>query len=91
MSCDASGFPAPSITWTKHRQGNPVIKAPNTQRSNRNDAGMYVCTANNGVGQAKSATAYVSVQCKYLLYRHECLPENSETTRKIHTKLYPGP
>ena len=63
-SCGASGFPAPTITWTKHGQGNPVLKEPNTQRSNRNDAGMYVCTANNGVGQAKTATTYVTVQCK---------------------------
>ncbi|KAJ7384319.1 hypothetical protein OS493_022426 [Desmophyllum pertusum] len=64
VSCEASGFPAPSITWTKHGQGNPVIKEPNTQRSDRNDAGMYVCTANNGVGQAKTAITYVTVQYK---------------------------
>ena len=32
--------------------------------SHRSDAGMYVCTASNGVGQDKTAKAYVTVQCK---------------------------
>ncbi|KAJ7384307.1 hypothetical protein OS493_022412 [Desmophyllum pertusum] len=64
VSCDASGFPAPSITWTKHGQGNPVLKELNIHSSNRSDTGIYVCTASNGIGQAQRVRVYVTVQCK---------------------------
>ena len=64
VSCDASGFPTPSISWKKYVQGTAVLKDPNTQRSSRRDAGMYVCTASNGVGQDKTAKVYATVQCK---------------------------
>ena len=41
----------------------------------RQDAGTYVCTANNGVGQEASAEIQVKIKCKlvYLLidYRQE--------------------
>ncbi len=63
-SCAASGFPTPSISWKKYVQGTAVSDNPNTQSSNRKDAGMYVCTASNGVGQDKTAKVYVTVQCK---------------------------
>ena len=68
VSCDASGFPKPSVTWTKHGQVVSKLNQLNNQRSNRNDAGMYVCTASNGVGQDKTAKVYVTVQCKSLSY-----------------------
>ena len=41
-----------------------MSKDPNTKISDRSDAGMYVCTASNGVGEDKTATVYVTVQCK---------------------------
>ena len=69
VSCDASGFPEPSFTWTKDRQVVSQEKRLNIQRSNRSNAGMYVCTASNGVGQDKTAKAYVTVQCKFV-FRH---------------------
>ena len=65
MSCDASGFPTPSLTWTKNGKFVSQLKQLNIQRSNRSDAGMYVCTASNGVGQDKTAKTYVTVQCKH--------------------------
>ena len=64
VNCRASGFPTPSISWKKHIKGTAVSKDPNTQNSGRSDAGMYVCTASNGVGQDKAAEVYVTVQCK---------------------------
>lgn len=69
VSCDASGFPEPSFTWTKDGQVVSQAKQLNFQRSHRNNAGMYVCTASNGVGQDKTAKAYVTVQCKFE-FRH---------------------
>ena len=68
MSCDASGFPEPSLTWIKNGQVVAKVKQLNIQRSNRSDAGMYVCTVSNGVGQDKAARVYITVQCKSLCY-----------------------
>ena len=64
VNCEASGFPIPSISWTKYAQGTLGPKDPNIQSSVKSDAGMYVCTASNGVGQDKAATVHVTVQCK---------------------------
>ena len=64
LSCDASGFPLPSIKWTKSGQNLSHKKQLNISSSDKSDAGEYMCTASNGVGQAKTAKAYVSVQCE---------------------------
>ena len=66
MSCDASGIPEPSFTWTKDGQVLSQAKQLNIQKSVRSYAGMYVCTASNGVGQHKTAKAHVTVQCKFV-------------------------
>ena len=64
VSCDASGFPEPSFTWRKDGQLLSQPKKLSIPKSDRGDAGMYECTASNGVGQDKTAEAYVTVQCK---------------------------
>jgi len=64
LNYDASGFPEPSFTWRKDGQVLSQSRQLNIQRSQRSDAGMYVCTASNGVGQDKTATIYVTIQCK---------------------------
>jgi len=64
VSCDVSGFPEPSFKWEKDRQSLSQSKQLSIQTSNRSDTGMYVCTASNGIGQDKTAQAYVTVQCK---------------------------
>ena len=69
LNCDASGFPEPSFTWRKDGQRLSQSEQLNIQRSARSDTGMYVCTANNGVGQDMTAQAYVTVQCKFLFHR----------------------
>jgi len=62
VSCDASGFPKPYFTWTKDGQVLSQLKKLNIQSSHRSNSGMFVCTASNGVGQDKTAKAYVTVQ-----------------------------
>jgi len=62
VSCDASGFPEPSFTWRKDGQVLSQATQLNIRRSHRSNAGMYVCTASNGVGQDKTVKAYVTVQ-----------------------------
>ena len=65
LRCQASGYPAPTITWTKDgRRLQGAQRDVNIAQSRRSDAGRYVCTADNGVGQPKTAEAYVVVQCK---------------------------
>ena len=64
LSCDASGFPAPSITWTRSGKVFSDMKQLNITKSGKSDAGEYMCTASNGVGQPKTAKAYVTVQCE---------------------------
>ncbi|XP_063240276.1 neuronal growth regulator 1-like [Bacillus rossius redtenbacheri] len=56
MECRASGNPVPTITWTRKNnvlptgeqsyQGNSLA----VERANRHHAGVYYCTASNGVG-----------------------------------------
>ena len=64
VSCDASGFPEPSFTWRKDGQVLSQPKQLSIPKSDRDDAGMYECTASNGVEKDKTANAYVTVQCK---------------------------
>ena len=66
LRCEASGgYPAPSITWAKDgRQLHGAQRTVTIGQSRKSDAARYVCTAHNGVGQPKTAEAYVTVQCK---------------------------
>ena len=66
LRCEASGYPVPTITWTKDgRQFQAAQRTVKIGQSRKSDAGRYVCTADNGVGQPKTAEAYVTVRCKY--------------------------
>lgn len=67
LTCDASGFPAPYVRWTKSGKTLSDKKQLHISSSKKSDAGEYMCTVGNGVGQEKSARAYVTVQCKFLL------------------------
>ena len=70
LTCKASGQPTPTITWTK--DGQQLGKTLNIQKSNRTDAGKYVCKADNKVREAKTASAQVKVQCKFHNYLLDC-------------------
>ena len=71
LSCNATGKPMPSITWTRVGEngtdsgelasvdGFYVIS--NTSRSSH---GTYRCTASNGIGNPANQTTEVIVECK---------------------------
>ena len=61
MSCNAAGFPEPSFKWKKDGQILSQPKQLSIQISDRSNTGLYVCNASNGVGQDKTAQAYVTV------------------------------
>ena len=55
------------MTWTK--DGKPAHSANggviHIVSSTRQDAGVYVCIADNRVGQADQKKSYVTVNCKW--------------------------
>ena len=76
LTCNATGNPTPSISWTKdgsliNASGDPRISITeeNTKlritNVSRADDGQYRCVASNGLGNATSNPASVDVRCKY--------------------------
>ena len=79
LSCNATGRPTPTITWTKVEDHGtdsapllPVVDGiyvlSNIKRSAN---GTYRCTAHNGVGTPVNHTVSVNVECK-LSFLYSC-------------------
>ena len=77
LSCNASGNPVPTISWTRNGSvltgSVPRITFGTESREltittiNTADSGEYQCVANNSVGNDTSDAATIDVQCKYKL------------------------
>ena len=71
LTCNASGEPEPSISWTRIGSSNVLSVSPsltivNVSRPRTEDNMIqYQCTVSNGVGTPATATVYVTVVCKY--------------------------
>ena len=76
FTCDTSGNPSPTLSWTK--DGSVVnltsrisLSLDNTllviTNVSRGDSGQYICVSANVVGTAQSSTATLNVQCKNTL------------------------
>ena len=75
LSCNASGKPVPTITWTRNgsvlTSSVPRISFGAESREltitsiNRADKGEYRCVANNSEGNVTSDAATLDVQCEY--------------------------
>ena len=74
LSCNATGNPSPSISWTKDGSAvnSPRISLSSDGKQltitnvNRDDRGDYRCLANNSIGAVvTSDAATLDVQCKY--------------------------
>ena len=62
--CNASGIPAPMVTWIKVDGGERFNGSELVfTHINRSDAGEYRCEASNECGNT-SQTATIEVQCK---------------------------
>ena len=60
LTCRANGNPKPTITWTKDSN---IINSSFTVHG-KSDEGLYVCTADNGIGNASSKPMFMTVDCK---------------------------
>ena len=62
--CNATGNPAPKITWTK--DGKTVgTKDTLSFEALRSKSGKYWCSADNGLNSTVNASAILNVQCMY--------------------------
>ena len=70
LTCNASGKPQPSTTWTKLGSSEVLsttssLTIVNVSRPGTTDNMIqYQCTASNGVGTPATATVNVTVHCK---------------------------
>ena len=66
LHCNVTGNPPSNITWTK--DGSPTVLHQGESFSlssiSSGQAGLYVCTAWNGVGSKVNASATITVHCK---------------------------
>ena len=75
LFCNATGKPAPNITWTRVSEdevlfvGNPwhIINI------NRTSRGTYLCIADSGVSNPVNSAISINVLCEYTLYYHNSL------------------
>ena len=76
LSCDATGNPVPTISWTKDESPlsnnssinfSPDNKKLNITNVKRADSGEYQCVASNRVGNETSNAGKLDVQCKWLI------------------------
>lgn len=70
LFCNASGLPKPSITW-KRKSGEILGSGEvlTISKINRNESGLYFCSASNGVLESALANSSVNVQCKLKVMR----------------------
>ena len=62
--CMATGNPTPNIVWLK--DGKTVATGDTLSFTvNGNQSGRYWCSAENGLGGKRNASALLDVQCKF--------------------------
>lgn len=76
LYCDAFAYPKPTVSWSKLNADDFIVVVSswlNLTNIGRDEAGDYVCIANNTCGTRKSSRRTIDVQCKgvYINYYYE--------------------
>ena len=99
LSCDASGNPTPTFSWTiggaaVNTTANPRISLSSDNKQltitkvNRTDSGYYQCVANNSIGAAvTSNAATLDVQCKTCGLYFLCVQYGDYFRKKLFSVL----
>ena len=68
LTCVAAANPPAAVMWYREGSGEIVSRKETLEISHirREQAGVYVCQANNSVGQSQPRQIELAVQCKYL-------------------------
>ncbi|XP_054719282.1 hemicentin-1-like [Uloborus diversus] len=73
LDCEASGFPVPIVTWKKGSNDKDIYEEVMSQRkfegkstlvikeAKEEDAGLYLCTANNAISSIKTNTIVIAI------------------------------
>ncbi|XP_068733579.1 hemicentin-1-like [Montipora capricornis] len=68
LSCNASGYPEPTVTWSKLNADELIHVTSNQSLSftniNKEATGEYVCDSNNTCGKKRSSVRTINVQYK---------------------------
>ena len=65
--CYASAYPEPIVSWSKVNADDFMVIGSNWlnfTNIGRDEAGDYICIANNTCGERKSSRRSIDVQCK---------------------------
>ena len=68
LTCVAAANPPAAVIWYREGSGEIVSRQERLTINHirREQAGVYVCQANNSVGQSKPRQIELAVQCEYL-------------------------
>ena len=84
VSCKASGYPVPKITWVKHSDNRRVGQGESLlfHSVRREDSGVYKCVADNGEGKPAATYLRIDVKCEFNKYLERSSFENRRTKRE---------
>ena len=78
LHCASDGRPPPTVTWKKiaglSNSAYPQDQRLTIRNATRTDAGVYRCTAVNGIGKQATASMHVDVFCEFVTWSKSFTP-----------------
>lgn len=95
LECKSSGNPVPKVTWSRKNNILPggeqsaITQVLTFDKVDRHHAGIYECTAGNGVGTDVKEQIHLHVLCKYFLNFSTFFP-NPKSSFELLCIVYPS-